>query len=452
MRTRHRIPMIFSLSMMDVFCCTLGCVILLWLINQREAMMRTRAASEATDQLKLTRASLAGAEQDREELRRQLAGLRDELDQSRRTAETTRANLDAARTRSDELTKQLTAARARAEDTEDRLAKKTVAEQMLTRQQAEAQKRLGDLERLLRERELQSENASQRVADLTERLEQADARIAQLKKQTEVLPDLRDAATAARDRAGAAEGRVAALEKDLGDARRALESARAEGRDLAGQMSRMRAAAEQRFEGIALTGKRVVFLVDMSGSMDLVDERTAAPNKWSAVRESVLKIMRSLPQLEKFQVLLFSDRVTYLLGQDGRWLDYDPKASPERVGAALAAIKPQGNTNMFAALEATFRFRPQGLDTVYLMSDGLPNIGEGLSPEASRVMRETERTDALARHIRTTLKTRWNAVQPGQPKVRINAVGFFYESPDVGAFLWALTRENEGSFVGMSKP
>jgi hypothetical protein len=36
--------------------------------------------------------------------------------------------------------------------------------------------------------------------------------------------------------------------------------------------------------------------------------------------------------------------------------------------------------------------------------------------------------------------------------VRVNAVGFYYESPDVGAFLWALTRENDGGFVGMSKP
>ena len=44
------------------------------------------------------------------------------------------------------------------------------------------------------------------------------------------------------------------------------------------------------------------------------------------------------------------------------------------------------------------------------------------------------------------------AVEYAAAGVRINAVGFFYESPDVGAFLWALARENEGSFVGMSKP
>ena len=46
----------------------------------------------------------------------------------------------------------------------------------------------------------------------------------------------------------------------------------------------------------------------------------------------------------------------------------------------------------------------------------------------------------------------WNSRNRPQPRVRINTIGFFYESPDVGAFLWALARENDGSFVGMSKP
>jgi hypothetical protein len=438
MRTRHRMPMIFSLSMMDVFCCTLGCVILLWLVNQREAMQRARAASEATGQLTATRASLAAADRERDDLGRQLAGLR--------------ADLEAARATADDLTRKLADVRARAADTEDRLAKKIRAEQQLARQQAEAQDRLDELERLVRDKALQNENAARRTAELTDRLEQADARLAQLKKLADVLPELRDAASGARESAAAAEARAKALEHDLADARRALESAKAEGRDLSGQMARLRTAVEQRFEGIALTGKRVVFLVDMSGSMDLVDNNTRDAAKWPGVRETVQKILRSLPQLEKFQVILFSDRATYPMGQEGRWLDYDPKSSGERVKAALAAVEPKGNTNMYAALEAAFQLRGQGLDTVYLLSDGLPNIGEGLTPEQARTMGENQRTELLSRVVRAALKTRWNVPQPGKPKVRINTVGFFYESPDVGAFLWALARENDGSFVGMSRP
>ena len=41
---------------------------------------------------------------------------------------------------------------------------------------------------------------------------------------------------------------------------------------------------------------------------------------------------------------------------------------------------------------------------------------------------------------------------PGGSRVKINSVGFYFDSPDVGAFLWSLSRDNDGSFVGMSKP
>ena len=34
----------------------------------------------------------------------------------------------------------------------------------------------------------------------------------------------------------------------------------------------------------------------------------------------------------------------------------------------------------------------------------------------------------------------------------LRAIGYFFESPEVGAFLWAPARENGGSFVGMSRP
>jgi len=105
-----------------------------------------------------------------------------------------------------------------------------------------------------------------------------------------------------------------------------------------------------------------------------------------------------------------------------------------------------------AAFEAAFRSRARGLDTIYFLSDGLPNLGEGLNAATANTLKEVERNDILSKHIRKTLKADWNRVLPGQPRVRINTVGFFYESPDVGAFLWALARENDGSFVGMSKP
>jgi hypothetical protein len=49
------------------------------------------------------------------------------------------------------------------------------------------------------------------------------------------------------------------------------------------------------------------------------------------------------------------------------------------------------------------------------------------------------------------LKNVLNRPNADQVRVRINTIGFFFESPDVGAFLWALARAHDGSFVGMSK-
>src|SRR5207245_3492695 len=125
----------------------------------------------------------------------------------------------------------------------------------------------------------------------------------------------RDAAATARGEADDAMTRLKAMERDLQsrdreltEARSALNSVQGGRADLVSQIARLKAATENRFEGIQLTGKRVVFLVDMSGSMELIDDRTPDAAKWPGVRDAVLTIMRSLPQLEKFQVSLFSDQ------------------------------------------------------------------------------------------------------------------------------------------------
>jgi hypothetical protein len=494
MRVRHRIPSIFNLSMVDVLCCALGCVILLWLLNLRAAKDYEDTASA---EHRRTTALLESAVAERDDAGRRLTALARQVEvlQSERSA--LRRDLAARRSELAELEASYRTAvarigtlqadaragRARLADLEDRL--RTTTDRMAT------------LDAGLRDSDKRHEAEMARAADLLRRLEQAQARVRELQTEADRVPALRadleterkkaraEAAlahalereiarrTQERDETGrqlegarsarsdlerelaqarayrqkwaASEERVQALERQLSESGRSVASLQAE-------TGRLRAAAEQRFAGIALTGRRVVFLVDMSGSMELLDEKTPAPAKWPEVARTVARLMHSLPALEKFQVIVFAERASYLLGSDGDWLDYDPKSSPERVVEALGRIKPDGGTNMYAALETAFRLRAWGLDTIYLLSDGLPNVGEGLPENPARPLTELERNEILSRHIRQALRSSWNAPRPGQPRVRINAVGFFYESPDVGAFLWALARENDGSFVGMSKP
>jgi len=480
MRVRHRIPSIFNLSMVDVLCCALGCVILLWLINLRDAKNHEE---DAADRLNQTSELLARTQTDRDSAHRQLLDTRSQI----QVLEKDKTELAKGR------------------------AALALALEQLNLKLKEAGLRVSDLEGDLAAGGKRIESLTAQATDLTRKLTAANSRAADLQSQVDLIPGLRADLRSTRDKLAAEQSRLkdqagllgsatkdldalriarTALERDLESKDKELALARpykdkwieserkllaletqlglrgkelaSAGQDIAAlrqekksweaDLLRARAAAENRFAGIALTGKRVIFLVDMSGSMDLVDEKTPAPLKWSGVRETVGKVMRSLPELEKFQVIVFAENASYLLGGPNQWFDFDPRTSTDRVQQALGQIKPKGGTNMYNALEAAFRFRDAGLDTIYLLSDGLPNMGEGVAPEVARTLKEVDLSGLLAQYIRNKLKTDWNSKARPQPLVRINAIGFFYESPDVGAFLWALARENDGSFVGMSKP
>jgi len=437
MRARHRIPSIFNLSMVDVLCCALGCVILLWLLNFREAKRKADVAGETSTLLLAARGELADAQ-------RRLSAADDEkaaaLARARAAAgdrdlafsrlASLDKNLATARARSGDLDRQLAALKLAQASAEDRLQKKALDYQTLLQERDAALKGLEAQLKLTREKELLAQAAGRAADELAAQLRTTDKQAGALAAQ---LPKLQDDLKTTQ-------ARLTAAQEALGNQKA-----------LTDQAVQARIVAENRFAGITLTGKRVVFLVDMSGSMDYADEKTPAPEKWPSVRAALVKLMRSLPALEKFQVILFSDKAAFVLGGDDRWLSYDANLSPEQASKALAAVKPKGNTNIYAAFDAAFRLRADGLDTIYLLSDGLPNVGTGLTPEQAKALNDFQRAETLSKHVLKTLRTTWNQPSGGQ-RVRINSVGFFYESPDLGAFLWSLSRENDGSFVGMSKP
>src|SRR5271170_6210425 len=47
MLQRHKIPTIFNIYMLDVICCALGCVVLLWQVAHQEAEQQTADAKES---------------------------------------------------------------------------------------------------------------------------------------------------------------------------------------------------------------------------------------------------------------------------------------------------------------------------------------------------------------------------------------------------------------------
>src|SRR5438132_2285046 len=148
MQMRHRTPTIFNLSMVDVLCCALGCVILLWLLNLREAKERAARAGEANDKLKITQEALdqtysllLGSMADSDALaqrQRLTAAERDRL----------RKELRAGRAELADLTQKVAALRGLLGESEERLQKLTKEQRQLAREKAAASARLSDLELL----------------------------------------------------------------------------------------------------------------------------------------------------------------------------------------------------------------------------------------------------------------------------------------------------------------
>src|SRR5947209_1246675 len=106
MRTRHRIPTIFNLSMVDVLCCALGCVILLWLLNLREAKRQTDEAGKAEQLLSTTRDDLTAS--------------RKGLEYAEQSLQTTRMDLQAARDEAGKLQAVIASLRDETRTAEDR--------------------------------------------------------------------------------------------------------------------------------------------------------------------------------------------------------------------------------------------------------------------------------------------------------------------------------------------
>ncbi|MCZ2341879.1 MAG: VWA domain-containing protein [Bacteroidales bacterium] len=460
MKPRPKLPSLVSMWMLDVFCCALGCVTLLWLLNTREAGVQAQRAGSALERLTTT-------EQELQSTRTLLLATQTDLEQARLTlnAEITdlRGQLVAMTTNRDDTAKKLAVARSESEGLTQKLADSTTRLQELDDLLMRKQKDMKDLsvkllasttsaeelQKLLRQKEQDRADLAMKAQKAEDQLNDVDAKLRAMTKQATDAKTNLAAMQKSGDELAAAKTAIKNMQTQLDAANANIIDLQGDKAKLADKFDKLRADTENKFAGIVLTGKRVVFVVDISGSMRLIDDKTPAPTKWATVIETVGKVMRSLPDLERYQVVIFSHAARYLF--PGGWQEYQGAESVKRVSDALTAIVPENDTNLYDALDLAFRFRGDGLDTVYLFSDGLPTSGPGLTQTQMTTLSNPEKSNQLARHIRQTLNTVWN--RPTMPvRVKINSIGFFYESPDVGAFLWALTRENDGSFVGMSRP
>ncbi len=469
MRTRHKPPTLVSMWMLDVFCCALGCMILLFVLATVQAQLtamqvrlRTAQVEQSDERVRALSSELSAARDQFDktskqfnsevaDLKGKLAVVTADRDKTALALKDANADLSATRDRLTTANAELVLSAALEKQLQDELQKKAdrVAklDDTLAKERAE-EDRLLKLVRGL-EQSADEMKSARKTAD--EALTDLNAKYRLLQKESTDTAAALKAVGKIDDELAAARGVIKDLTKKYDDRNATIIDLENKNQGLKEKTDKLKAESETRFAGVAMTGKKVVFVVDISGSMKLVDEKTAAKDKWPGVVSTVGKVMRSLPDLEQYQVVVFSRTAKYLIG-NGEWQTFKGAESVKDVTDKLTATEPAGDTNMYEALDLTFKLRATGLDTVYLFSDGLPTSGStGLTPDQEKQLTADQKIPLLARHVRGMLKDVWNREENAK-RVRLNAIGFFYESPEVGAFLWALARENDGSFVGMSKP
>jgi hypothetical protein len=212
------------------------------------------------------------------------------------------------------------------------------------------------------------------------------------------------------------------------------------------QAEQVRRAADNqrygRFFDLSLDSDRILFVVDLSGSMlepasgGLTDAGAVKTTKHKLVIDELKKIVMSMPDGSGFNLVAFSDTVqcwrTNELGR-ATLVKLDDRARDELLGTFLDGLHPNGPTNLWAALNAALDFAGGGLtdkhydvgfDTLYILSDGAPSHGE-----------ITDR-DEIRRRVRET---------NGLRRITINCVTFGDKNET--EFLRKLAEENGGRHV-----
>ncbi|MHC4954048.1 MAG: VWA domain-containing protein [Planctomycetota bacterium] len=201
------------------------------------------------------------------------------------------------------------------------------------------------------------------------------------------------------------------------------------------------------FYGIPQNAERIIYVVDISGSMEVsllnpqwidgesVPARDDEDSRFDAALRELLRATRKLRPRSTFAVFLYSSQVRPLHEK----MANATKANLSRLEQELATIGPAGSTNIHDSLEAALRFAgvyapgttgkiKQVADVIYLLSDGAPTTSKGKTEDP-------ERTLAAVRE--------WNAMK----RIAIHTIGIGREHSR--AFMQQLAEENGGQYYAV---
>jgi hypothetical protein len=164
-----------------------------------------------------------------------------------------------------------------------------------------------------------------------------------------------------------------------------------------------------RYYGFGVHTDRVVFVVDVSGSMRWSYHKR--PKRIEVARRELARVIREIPPKSLFNVIVYATKVRC-------WQKSEVEATRGNVAKALRwsermLAEPEGDTYAYDALERTFTNNPR-FDTIFFLSDGWPSHGEYISTEGiiAAVKSFNRDRDAVLHSIALTLEN----VDRGHPQ------------------------------------
>ncbi len=145
---------------------------------------------------------------------------------------------------------------------------------------------------------------------------------------------------------------------------------------------RLKQISRTSFFGIRIDSHRVTFILDVSGSMAELTRGQYVGQRGSAridvARRELSRCLDSLDKVCLFNMIIFSGGVE-------SWQEAISEKTPETLEDAkgfVARIHAGGGTNLHGAL--ALAFEDPDVDTIYVLSDGEPTVGEVIDPHAIR--------------------------------------------------------------------
>lgn len=210
------------------------------------------------------------------------------------------------------------------------------------------------------------------------------------------------------------------------------------------------------FFGIPVRGRRVVFIIDVSGSMQWPmpqggsgrgtgadsDSKAGQIIKIDKAKEELLKAVNGMPPENKFNVVFYAVDVR-------RWRKSLVPASTSNkraLASSLSREKANGGTNLFGGLKAGLELKSlvygdrydSSVDEIFVLSDGVPTVGDVIDMnEILRLVRETNRYSGV----------RINAIYLGSNSDERVPGNRGRSEREGGQFMKQLAEENGGKFV-----